>query len=59
MQYAVDRQVRLTPEQARRINLYRTAAANAERDIPTMSATLRELLDLGLDAAASTNEKQA
>ena len=52
MKYAIERLIRISPEQAHRINAYRAAAVNANKDIPSGSAAIRALLDLGLETAA-------
>jgi 3-deoxy-D-manno-octulosonate 8-phosphate phosphatase KdsC-like HAD superfamily phosphatase len=56
MKYAIERLIRISPEQAHRINAYRAAAVNANKDIPTGSAAIRELIDLGLEAAGTQTE---
>ena len=54
----IERLVRISREQSRRIDAYRVAAYSAEQDIPSTSVAIRALLDLGLDAAAAKNAGQ-
>ena len=53
--FPIERIVRISSEQARRIDAYRVAAFSAEKDIPSTSVAIRALLDLGLEAAAAKN----
>jgi hypothetical protein len=56
--YPIERLVRISKAQAHRINAYR-AAVNANKDIPSGSAAIRALLDLGLETAARAREEKA
>ena len=57
--YPIERLVRISKAQAHRINAYRAAAVNANKDIPSGSAAIRALLDLGLETAARAREENA